>query len=344
MTDSIYETELKDIPDSIKHFLDRVIQNDKLYLPNIKTSRHTLKGIAQIILTGTGQSYFSAQAMAHNMELLTDLPTQAIPAPLLMGTRGVLYRDVLVIAVSLDGDDNDTICAVKRANANSARIIAVTRPDSPLGKMCKSKVVPAECGDGTCTFQSEYLAIAMLGIHIGNILGRMSKINMSVALKLAQMLPGKQSFTSNSQKELQGVGEYISKFSTVIFCGYSTDNAVAKAVAQEFRIMTGVPAFAVPIYDVPTSCTDLDGALIVPIISSNASTKISAYYLNSIKEQCPSTIIYTTKNTAQELGIADGIVTVDDSIPLFNPITILTALEQTILEIYTTPTTTEKSA
>ena len=50
------------------------------------------------------------------------------------------------------------------------------------------------------------------------------------------------------------------------------------------------------------------------------------------------------KNTAQELGITDGIVTVDDSIPLFNPITILTALEQTILEIYTTPTTTEKSA
>ena len=50
------------------------------------------------------------------------------------------------------------------------------------------------------------------------------------------------------------------------------------------------------------------------------------------------------ENTAQELGITDGIVTVDDSIPLFNPITILTALEQTILEIYTTPTTTEKSA
>ena len=75
-----------------------------------------------------------------------------------------------------------------------------------------------------------------------------------------------------------------------------------------------------------------------------AATKISAYYLNSIREQCPNTIIYTTKNTAQELRIADGIVTVDDSIPLFNPITILTALEQTILEIYTTPTTTEKSA
>ena len=56
-------------------------------------------------------------------------------------------------------------------------------------------------------------------------------------------------------------------------------------------------------------------------------------YINEIKNACKETVIFTTKGIAQEAEITDGTVTVDDSIPLFNPITLATVIQQTLLEI-----------
>lgn len=73
--------------------------------------------------------------------------------------------------------------------------------------------------------------------------------------------------------------------------------------------------------------------MIVPIVSNSASTPIVMPYIDAIKYSCADTIIYTTKNIAHDCEITDGTVTVDDSIPLFNPITLATVLQQTILEL-----------
>ena len=330
---NLYENDISEVAQSIRRFLDEVIQKDKLVLPTLKMSRHAIKGLSEIILTGSGQSFYTAQAMAHNTEMLTDLPTYAIPSALLKGTRGVLYRDALVIAISQSGENADTISAVKRAMGNSAKVVAVTAKDSTIAKMCKSKVHLTDCDTSLCTFQNEYLAVAMLSMYLGEALGCMSKINTSVSLRLAQMLPGKLSFTPNSEKELQNVADFIGKFDNIVFCGYSTDEALAQAIAEKFRLIAGKTAFALPIYDIAQSCLELKNTLIVPIVSNSASTPIVMPYIDAIKYSSVDTIIYTPKYIAHDREITDGTVTVDDSIPLFNPITLATVLQQTILEL-----------
>ena len=86
---SLYKIDISEIAQMIKKFLGEVIQKEKLTLPTLKMSKRTLKSLSEIILTGSGQSFYAAQAMAHNLELLTDLPTYAIPSALLKSTRGV---------------------------------------------------------------------------------------------------------------------------------------------------------------------------------------------------------------------------------------------------------------
>ena len=132
---------------------------------------------------------------------------------------------------------------------------------------------------------------------------------------------------------MQNVADFIGKFDNIVFCGYSTDEALAQAVAEKFRLIAGKTAFALPIYDIAQSCLELKSTLIVPIVSNSASMPIVMPYIDAIKYSCADTIIYTTKNIAQDCEITDGTVTVDDSIPLFNPITLATVLQQTILEL-----------
>lgn len=69
---SLYEIDISEIAQTIKKFLGEVIQKEKLTLPTLKMSKRTLKSLSEIILTGSGQSFYAAQAMAHNLELLTD--------------------------------------------------------------------------------------------------------------------------------------------------------------------------------------------------------------------------------------------------------------------------------
>lgn len=329
---NLYENDISEIAQTIKRFLGDVAQKDRISLPTLKLGRHTLKSLSEIILTGSGQSFYAAEAMAHNIEMLTDLPTYAIPSALLKGTRGVLYRDAIVIAVSQSGESFDTIDAVRRAQKNKTRVVAITAKDSTLAKMCKNKLLLPEISGVLCTFQNTYFALCVLGMYIGFSLGCMTKINMSVALKFAQMLPGKLSFTQNSKSELGEANKYISKFKTVILCGYSSDEAVAKSLADKFRLILNKSVFALPIYEVPSSCLDLNNTLIIPIISNGAYVPIVKRYAENIKAACNDTVIYTTKSVAQELELTDGIVTVDDSIPLFNPITIATVMQQTLIE------------
>ena len=52
--------------------------------------------------------------------------------------------------------------------------------------------------------------------------------------------------------------------------------------------------------------------------------------VNKIKSLYSSTLIFTTESIAQECNLKDGIVTVEDSIPLFNPITVTGALYKTL--------------
>ena len=60
---NLYENDISEVAQSIRIFLDEVIQKDKLVLPTLKMSRHAIKGLSEIILTGSGQSFYTAQAM-----------------------------------------------------------------------------------------------------------------------------------------------------------------------------------------------------------------------------------------------------------------------------------------
>ena len=54
---NLYENDISEVAQSIRKFLDEVIQKDKLVLPTLKMSRHAIKGLSEIILTGSGQSF-----------------------------------------------------------------------------------------------------------------------------------------------------------------------------------------------------------------------------------------------------------------------------------------------
>lgn len=329
---STLQEELNEVPNILKQSLNEFIHKDAIKIQQVKLRKKYLQNLQTIIITGSGASYHTANTMARNAELIYDIPTYAIHSKELMNTRGIPDRNTLVIALSKTGNENDTVFAVKRAMRNGAKVIAVTVKDSELGAMCKNYMELNEQCEGLCEFQEEYMMLCVLSLYMGAKAGTVPKLNISLCLKLAQMLTGKLSFSALSKKAINEAGSYISSFDNIVFTGYSSDGSLAQYMAQKYREYTSKPAFAVPIYEAEENCMELEKTLIIPILSNNAHLPLIMPMVNSIKKNCPDTLIFTTQSIAQEGEIKDGILTVEDSIPLLNPIILSQAICQALIE------------
>lgn len=326
----ILRQDIDDLPEMIKVALENSTQKEKLKFSGVKIGKGYLQGLKMIIFTGGDSAYNASEAVAYNTELLCDIPTVAIHSQLLMNTRGIPTKDTLVIATSKSGEDTDTVFAAKRALKNGAKVIAVAPEDSTLYKMCKGVIPLSEYADSICGFCEEYFLLSLLSVYFGGKLGTMPKLNISVTLKLAEMLSGKLSFSSHGKRALEEAADYMTSFSDIVFCGYASDEAIAKEISECFRTYGGIRAYSLPIYDIKETAAKNDGTLIVPIITNNANAALINMQVNKIKSLYLNTLIFTTESIAQECNLRDGIVTVEDSIPLFNPITVSGALHKTL--------------
>lgn len=139
-------------------------------------------GIRQIILTGSGDSYFAALAAVPAIRAWTGLPVSAMVSmeasryvdhgrPPLAGRN----RGLLVIAISSSGEAARLVEATQRLRALGAITLAITaNDDSRLGQAAEKKVniaiPPAASAPGTRSYVASLLGVYHISIRIAEML------------------------------------------------------------------------------------------------------------------------------------------------------------------------------
>jgi fructoselysine-6-P-deglycase FrlB-like protein len=93
-------------------------------------------GIEQLFLVGSGGSYADAMGVKYTLDHLLTTPVDAVPSyELLWRNPRRLDDRALAAFISLSGETEDTVAALRHARARGARTIAVVRDeDSTLGR------------------------------------------------------------------------------------------------------------------------------------------------------------------------------------------------------------------
>ncbi len=136
-------------------------------------------GIRQIIITGSGDSYFAALAAASSIRAWTGLPTSAMVSmeasrymdhgrPPLAGRN----RGLLVVAISNSGEAARLVEATKRLRHLGAITVAITaNKESRLGQAAEKHLeipIPsAASAPGTRSYVASLLGVHQLGISHG---------------------------------------------------------------------------------------------------------------------------------------------------------------------------------
>lgn len=313
-------------PSQIERICDMYTTKDSLDFSKIGFSKRTLERISRIILTANGEEYNIAETICTNMELLSDIETVSMSSNLLMGATGYIDKDTLVIGISNSGEDMPTVSAIKRAKRYGAKTIAVTNNNlSYLARICDGTITTFDCGVNA--FQISYMALSMFAVYLGDKVGYMSDLHISLALKMAELLQGKLYSAIRNKQNID-----IDNSKNIIVSGFSTDYGVAKEIATGLRKTCGINAFSVSLDEMPSYYNMVENSVVLVPVSTNADFDV---VLDNLKKLCAisNPIVFTTDNIANDLSFCQNVITVGDTLPLFNPITIATAMKSAIENI-----------
>lgn len=175
--------------DQIKSLPDLIAQIGADFEPRTRTLLSTpeIYGLRQIILTGSGDSYFAAAAAAHAIRGWTGLPVQAMTAMEAaryaasdtVPPRSVAARGLLVIAVSYSGEAARVVEAMQRLRAAGALTIAVSaNAQSRLARAAERQIdttiAPFASAPGSRTYLASLVTLLLIGIRLSEVLIRMT--------------------------------------------------------------------------------------------------------------------------------------------------------------------------
>lgn len=185
-------------------------------------------GIRQVILLGSGDSYFAAQAVAPAIRAWTGLPVNAMLAmeasryvdagvPPLSGRN----RGLLVVSISSSGEAGRVVEATRRLRKLGALTLAVTaNPESRVGQSAERILGIAIPSSTPAPGTRSYIASMLAGYSIGL---RLAEVLMTITMDVANAL----------RKELSSLGETLAAASRA-----SAGPAMEAATAwQDYKVI-----------------------------------------------------------------------------------------------------------
>ncbi len=329
----ILSDEIYYCPLTAKETYNNFVNDSKLDFEYLKLSRRSIDRLSRIIITGSSGSFNVAKISGYNFEMLTDIPTFVRPAGELRYSGTVIDKNTLLIAISHRGENEDTISCVKRAQAFGAKTIAVTNnPSSYLALLCSAVINPGcdfEAGDISLrSFVSNYIAMCFLSLYIGWKNSVVTELYLNVAVKMAEMLPGKISTSVKNTPLLEKAANKILCSKNVYVTGLGADWALSYEAAQKLREISRINANAFCCSELinTASCLLDSSSLVIAIITNKELMQKSLRYLRYVKTSGAKLIIVTTANIEEEISDFDNIISFNDSVPIFNVLPCITGI------------------
>ena len=324
---------LSSLPFTVKDTVSAFIKDGGVDFDGLRLTKRLVSKINRIVITGCNGGFRSAVLASYYLEALSDIPSVAVESGELLNSGTLFERETLLIAISPSGEDKNTVACVKRAKKFGSLTLGITcRAFSSLKEECERLItLPENAADGGGSYYSCALALSLFTLWLGNKCEIVSERYMHVAVKLCELLAGKiSSALKQSACNTESARALLSRES-VFVTGTGADFAVSLEAAARIRKSVKVPACALPCAELSDDCSQLVGeSLVIMFITNKEYLPSSLYYARRFASLGAKLLIYTTSNIENEMGAFDTVVPVTDSLPLFDTLTTLTALEKTI--------------
>ena len=309
-------------PSGIKRAFEAVTENGALDFGSVRYGKRALSGISRIIISGDRELYNAAAYGAYNLELMCDIPCLAVHTSELKYEGICIDKRTLLILLSRCGEDYDAVAVLKRAELFGADSLLITDCRySCLSRRCASVISTGisnrERGAGG--FPPYAFILALLALYIGNKKGIISELYLSVAVKMAELMPGKIS----ASLKTSGLGDAAKRMmgaEEIITTGSAADYPAAREAAEIIRAHAGLRARPHPAGEPER---DYKNKAAIAIITGAQDYRRTLSGLRRMKALGAQVIIITTANLEDAMSGFDCVISVPDSVGVLDSITCL---------------------
>ena len=318
--------ETNRIPLAIKETVCRFVETRKINFDYLKLKKKYINKINKIIIVGSDYSKATATAAKSLFETYCSVNCDALECVEFLCSSAPLDKNTLVIIICESGEGKNAIKCANKAEKQSAKTIALTsNKTSSLARECNYLICPNERYFNLDTaigcFLSDYLALCLFALYLGDRMGIISELYMGVSVKMAEMLFGIVSSATKGSPSLSAAANSLSLAENIYVCSVGNDFSLADEAAQKMRAILKKKVYSLSPFEISELPEGIISASTVfALLTNNESYHSALSAVHRAQSRGASVIILTSETVEEELIGFENIISFNDSLAVFNPL------------------------
>ena len=239
---SFMEKEIHDQPSAVEQtLLGRLDESGRLTLDEIKIDETVLRSIDKIVVIACGTASYAGQVARYAIEHWCRIPTEVELAHEFRYRDPIVNEKTLVVAVSQSGETMDTLMAVRHAQEQGAKVVAICNTNGSTIPREADAVLYTHAGPeiavaSSKAFLAQITAAYLLGLYLAQLRGNKFKDEIATMLTELEAMPAKiQRVLDEIEGDVKDLAQAMKDASSVLFLGRHVGFPVAMEGALKLK-------------------------------------------------------------------------------------------------------------
>ncbi len=249
---SFMDKEINDEPQAVADtLLGRTDRAGRLALDEIRIDESVLRAIDKIVVVACGTAAYAGHVAKYAIEHWCRIPVEVELAHEFRYRDPVVDERTLVVAISQSGETMDTLMAVRHAQEQGSRVLAIVNTHGSTIPRESDAVLYTHAGPeiavaSTKAFLAQITATYLLGLYLAELRGNMFHDEVATILAELRELPAKIQQVLDRSGRIREVARFMADTPSVLFLGRHVGYPVAMEGALKLKEIAYIHAEGFP--------------------------------------------------------------------------------------------------
>lgn len=321
--------EIYEQPKALRDTINPRIRDGRVVLDEVCLSPDYLRGLRRIYIVACGSASYVGNHAKYILERTARIPVEPMLASEFRYCEPVLGDDTLVIIISQSGETADTLAALREANAQGARTLAIVNVvGSAISKAAHDVIYtwagPEIAVATTKAYSTQLAVIYLIAMYIGRQLDVLPQAEYDAMLQSLLDLPQQveSMLTPEKLAHIEDAAEAFCHNHDVFFIGRNLDSATCLEGSLKLKEVAYVHSEAYPAGELkhgPISLIE-ENTLVVALATVSKLFDKTMANVKEVKARGAHVLGVTTEDFTQEIDRnVDRSLLVPRTHPLLQP-------------------------
>ncbi|WP_432559796.1 glutamine--fructose-6-phosphate transaminase (isomerizing) [Granulicoccus sp. GXG6511] len=227
--------------------LGRYAEDGSLTLDEIRIAVSELRSIQRIVIIGCGTAHYAGMVAKYAIEHWTRIPCEVELASEFRYRDPIVGPQTLVVAISQSGETADTLMAIRYAQEQGSKVLAICNTNGSTIPRESNAVIYTHAGPeigvaSTKGFLTQVLACYLLGLYLAQVKNTKFGDEIAAVMSELESMPDKVQQVLDAQQQVLGLAAEFSDNPSVLFLGRHAGYPVALEGALKLKELAYIHA------------------------------------------------------------------------------------------------------